>query len=167
MWTLAAIDKWLTRSIEALMVILFGVFLTIVCTKVVLRPFDRSIFGVDELVKMAFLTTSALGGAIAITKREHIAITYFVERFPRPVTISLYILGLALVGVMNAVLVYLSFEWIAGPGGNRWQPFGMPQAVVFMVVPISCGLGVFYSLVKIVLTLGGYESADQLWMPED
>ncbi|MEQ8365340.1 MAG: TRAP transporter small permease subunit [Roseicyclus sp.] len=167
MKSLAAFDAWLTRLVEAVMVILFGIFLVIVCTKVLLRPFDQSIFGVDELVKIAFLTTSALGGAVAISKREHIAITFFIEALPRPFTMAFYILGLLLVAVMNGALVYLSIDWIAGPGGNIWQPFGMRQAYVFIVVPIACSLAVFYSFVKIALTLGGEEGLDRLWMPED
>lgn len=167
MKTLAVVDIWITRAVEAAMVVLFGTFLAIVIAKVVLRPFDMSIFGVDELVKMSFLTTSALGGAIAISKREHIAITFFIEKLPRPFTMGFYILGLFLVAVMNAALVYLSFDWIAGPGRNIWQPFGMPQAYVFVVVPIACGLAVFYCFVKIALTLSGHEGIDRLWMPED
>ena len=51
--TLAAIDRVLTRAIEWLMVVLFGVFLVIVVTKVLMRPFDMAIYGVDEQVKIA------------------------------------------------------------------------------------------------------------------
>src|SRR6056297_3203446 len=142
---LAAFDAALTRLVENVMIALFAIFLVIVVTKVLLRPFDRAIFGVDELVKIAFLTTSALGGAVAIARREHIAITWFIEALPRPVTIGFYVLGLALVAAMNGALVYLSFDWIAGPGRNIWQPFGMQQAYVFMVVPLACTLAVFYS----------------------
>ena len=164
---LAALEAGLARLIENVMIVLFTVFLVIVVTKVLMRPFDAAIYGVDELVKIAFLTTSALGGAVAISLREHIAITVFIEALPRGVTLAFYILGLALVAVMNGALVYLSFDWIAGPGRNIWQPFGMPQAYVFVVVPISCGLGVLFSLVKIVLALGGEIETDRLWMPED
>lgn len=164
---LAAFDAALTRFVENVMIALFAIFLVVVVTKVLLRPFDQAIFGVDELVKIAFLTTSALGGAVAIARREHIAITFFIEALPRPVTLGFYILGLLLVALMNAVLFYLSFDWIAGPGGNRWQPFGMPQAYVFAVVPVACGLAVFFCFTRIALVLGGAEASDRLWMPED
>ncbi len=165
--TLSAIDRVLTRVIEALMVVLFGVFLVIVVTKVLMRPFDMAIYGVDEQVKIAFLCTSALGGAVAITKREHIAITFFIDMMPYYVKMAFYVAGLVLVGVMNAALVWLSIDWIAGPGKNMWQPFGMPQAYVFIIVPISCSIAVFYCVVRVVLTLGGRDSIDVLWMPED
>ncbi|MEO1108949.1 MAG: TRAP transporter small permease subunit [Pseudomonadota bacterium] len=165
--TLAAIDRVLTRFIEALMVVLFGVFLVIVVTKVLMRPFDMAVYGVDEQVKIAFLCTSALGGAVAITKREHIAITFFIDMTPYYVKMAFYVAGLVLVGVMNAALVWLSIDWIAGPGKNMWQPFGMPQAYVFIIVPISCSIAVFYCFVRVVLTLGGRDSIDVLWMPED
>ncbi|WP_120634209.1 TRAP transporter small permease [Ruegeria sp. EL01] len=165
--TLSTIDRVLTRVIEGLMVVLFGMFLVIVVTKVLMRPFDMAIYGVDEQVKIAFLCTSALGGAVAITKREHIAITFFIDLMPYYVKMAFYVAGLVLVGVMNAALVWLSFDWIAGPGRNMWQPFGMPQGYVFIIVPISCAIAVFYCFVRVVLTLGGRDSIDVLWMPED
>lgn len=165
--TLSTIDRVLTRLIEWLMVVLFGVFLVIVVTKVLMRPFDMAIYGVDEQVKIAFLCTSALGGAVAITKREHIAITFFIELLPYHIKMAFYVMGLALVGVMNAALVWLSVDWITGPGQNIWQPFGMPQAYVFVIVPISCSIAVFYCLVRITLTIGGRDSIDVLWMPEE
>lgn len=167
MATLFAIDKHLTRLLETLMTILFAAFLLIVFAKVTMRPFNAAIYGVDELVKMAFLSTSAIGGAVAITRREHIAITFFIDAMPHAIKMVLYLVGLALIAVMNGTLVYLSIDWIAGPGKNIWQPFGMPQSYVFAIVPIACSLAVFYCIVKIVLTLGGREKIDVLWMPED
>lgn len=164
---LATLEARLARLIENVMIVLFLIFLIIVVTKVLMRPFDAAIYGVDELVKIAFLATSALGGAVAISRQEHIALTVFIESLPRGLTLAFYILGLALVAFMNGALVYLSFDWIAGPGRNIWQPFGMPQAYVFVVVPIACGLGVLFSLVKIVLALGGEVEPNQLWMPRD
>lgn len=164
---LAAIDKKLARLLESIMVVLFGVFLVIVVTKVLMRPFNLAIFGVDEQVKIAFLTTSAIGGAVAISRREHIAISFFIDQLPRVLKMAFYVAGLALIGVMNAALVYLSFGWIAGPGKNLWQPFCMPQSYVFVIVPIACSIAVFFCFVKIVLTLGGREKIDVIWMPED
>jgi len=164
---LEKINRTLTVALETAMVLLFVVFLLIVCTKVLMRPFDIAIYGVDELVKIAFLTTSALGGAVAISRREHIAITVFIDWLPRPIKIGFYVLGLTLVAAINGLLVYLSFDWIAGPGNNIWQPFGMRQSYVFVIVPIACSLAVIFCVIKIILTLNGRENTDILWMPED
>lgn len=164
---LEAFNRWLTTALETIMVVLFAVFLVIVCTKVMMRPFDAAIYGVDELVKMSFLTTSALGGAVAISRREHIAITVFIDFLPRWLKIGFYLIGLSLVAVMNAVLVYLSFDWIAGPGKNIWQPFGMQQSYVFSIVPVACSIAVVFCVIRIIVTLAGRENTDVLWMPED
>lgn len=164
---LVAFNRTLTAALETIMVVLFGIFLVIVCTKVMMRPFNAAIYGVDELVKMSFLTTSALGGAVAISRREHIAITVFIDILPRAIKIGFYIMGLVLIAAINGILVYLSIDWIAGPGKNIWQPFGMPQSYVFAVVPVACSLAVVFCVIKIILTLAGRESTDVLWMPED
>lgn len=140
---LEEINRMLTVALETIMIVLFAIFLVIVCTKVMMRPFDAAIYGVDELVKISFLTTSALGGAVAISRREHIAITVFIDALPHSIKLCFYILGLALIAFMNGLLVYLSFDWITGPGKNIWQPFGMQQSYVFVIVPIACGIAVF------------------------
>lgn len=164
---LVVVDAALTRLVENVMILLFSIFLVIVVTKVLLRPFNQAIFGVDELVKIAFLTTSALGGAVAIAKREHIAITVLVDSFSRAARKVFHIIGLILVAVMNVALIYLSLDWIAGPGKNLWQPFGMPQSYVFAVVPIACSLAVFFCMTRILLVLSGEEDLKQKWAQED
>lgn len=165
--TLCSIDRFLVRFIEGVMILLFGIFLFIVVTKVLMRPVGMSIYGVDEQVKIAFLCTSALGGAVAISRREHIAITFFIDLLPHSAKTLLYVLGLLLVAVMNAALVWLSFDWIAGPGKNIWQPFGMPQGYVFIIVPIACTLAVIFCLIKVALLFGERESIDELRMREE
>ncbi|MCV0425059.1 MAG: TRAP transporter small permease subunit [Roseibium sp.] len=165
---LIALDRQLTRILEWLLIALFAVFLVLVCLLVVLRyGFSSSIYGGNEFITIAFLFTSAIGGAVCITKREHIAITFFIDMLPYQAKKLTYILGLALVGVINGAMVYYSIGWISLAGHNPWQPFGWPQGLVHASVPIGCGLAVFYCVVKIILTAAGRESIDILWMPED
>jgi TRAP-type C4-dicarboxylate transport system permease small subunit len=165
---LVALDKRLTTFLEWVLIALFAIFLVLVCLLVVLRyGFSSSIYGGNEFVTIAFLFTSAIGGAVCITRREHIAITFFVDMLPFEAKKWTYILGLALIAVINGAMVTYSVGWISLAGHNPWQPFGWPQGIVHAAVPIGCGLAVFYCFLKIVLTAAGRESIDVLWMPED
>ncbi len=165
---LASLERWLTQILEGILIILFAIFLTLVCILVVLRyGFSTSIFGGNEFVTIAFLFTSAIGGAVGISRREHIAITFFIDMLPRSFKMASYILGLLLVAVINGYMVYYSVNWIALAGHNPWQPFGWPQGIVHAAVPLGCSLAALFCLIKIALTLGGRVPMDQLWLPEE
>ena len=165
---LAAFDKWLTRLLEAILVALFAIFLVLTCVLVVLRyGFSTSIYGGNEFVTIAFLFTSAIGGAVGISRREHIAITFFIDLLPRPAKMGLYILGLVLIAVVNGYMIFYSISWIQLAGHNAWQPFGWPQGIVHAAIPVGCGLAVLFCLTRIALTLGGREQIDILWLPEE
>jgi hypothetical protein len=78
-------DKWLTKLLEWLLVALFFGFFFMVCVLVVLRyGFGDTIVGGNEGVTVAFVFTVAIGAAVAITRREHIAITFFRPDTRRP-----------------------------------------------------------------------------------
>ena len=165
---LKSFERRLARILEAILVLLFALILILVCSIVVLRfGFSYGVVGSDEIVRKAFLFTSAIGGAVGIARHEHIAITYFIDNMPRPIKMALYILGLALIAVVNLAVIYYAWGWIATTGSYPWQPFNLPKIIVQLVIPIGCGLAVLFCITKIILTLGGRENIDIVWLPED
>ena len=168
MGALKTFETWLARMLEGLLILLFGFFLILVCAIVILRfGFDIGIHGSDELVRKAFLFTSAIGGAVGIMRHEHIAITFFIDNMPRPIKMALYVLGLSLVCLVNAAMIWYAGDWIGATGNFPWQPFNVPKILVQVAIPIGCGLAVLFCLIKIVLTLAGRESIDVVWLPEE
>lgn len=168
MQLLLKIDGILTRALEFILVLLFAFFLILVCLLVVLRyGFSTSITGGNELVTIAFLFTSAIGGAVGIRRSDHIAITVFIDMLPLTLKKWVYIVGLLLIALINGYMVYYTFGWIEKAGHFPWQPFGWPQGIVHSAIPIGCGLAIFYCFFKIILTLSGAEKMDVLWLPED
>lgn len=165
---LEKIDKGLSHVLEWFLILAFAIFLVLVCLLVLLRyGLETGITGGNEFVTIAFLYTSAIGGALAISRREHIAITFFIDLLPRPIKKWIYIFGLALIAVLNGFMTYYSISWIEKTGRFPWQPLGWPQGVVQAAVPIGCTLAILYCLIKIILTIGNRENIDVLWMPED
>ena len=82
--------KWLIKSeriINRLMgyilsLLFFGI-VTLVIALVFLRyGFNTTIVGGNELVVILFIYTSAIGAAVIVGKKEHIAITYFIDKLP-------------------------------------------------------------------------------------
>ncbi len=165
---LIRLEKRLTQLLEWLLVLLFGFFLIMVCALVLLRyGFSTSIFGGNELVTIAFIITSAIGGAVCVAKHEHIAITFFIDQLPNYLKRVCYILGMLLIAVINGYMIYYSYDWIAMAGHYPWQPLGWPQGMVHAVIPVAGGLAIFYCLLKVLLVLTERVSVDVVWMPED
>ena len=94
---LIRLEKILTQLLEWVLVLLFGFFLIMVCVLVLLRyGFSTSIFGGNELVTIAFIITSAIGGALCISKNEHIAITFLIDQLPPLPEVSVLCSGYAI-----------------------------------------------------------------------
>ena len=72
----------LVRALEITFGICFLVMFALIVTQVALRyGFNESIGGANELATILFAYTSALGIAVGIAKRDHMAISWFTERF--------------------------------------------------------------------------------------
>ena len=156
---LVAFENWLTRILEWILVaIFFGFFILIIVLVVLRYVFNTTIIGANEGIVIAFVFTTAIGGAVAISRKEHIAITYFVDKLPERLRTGIDILGLALVALINAVMVWQSIYWIGRTGGFMMPAMQMPQFVAQISIPIGCGLAIVYCLIKILLRLSGRES---------
>ncbi|MFC1549685.1 TRAP transporter small permease [Candidatus Neomarinimicrobiota bacterium] len=153
--------KWLkkielvfTRLLEYILRLLFLCFLTIVIVLVFLRyGFNTTIVGGNELIVILFIYTSAIGAAVIIGRKEHIAITYFVQKMSPQINRLVNILNFLLVAILNGALIKYSFPWISKTGSYSTATLGIPQLYLQIIVPISCSIAIFYCLVQIFLLL--------------
>ncbi len=154
------VESVLTHVLEAVVAVCFVAILALVVTLVVLRyVFNSSITGANELITVLFVYTTAIGAAVAVGRHEHIAVTFAVERLPprlRRVTDGL---GLALIALINAVLVWESLRWIRDTGAFLMPSTGLPRAVAQLSVPVGCGFAVVYCLIRLLLLATGKELA--------
>ena len=80
---MSAIETKLNYLLERLLaLLLFSIFAAIVLLVVLRYVFNTTIVGGNEGALVAFVYTTALGGALAAAKQEHIAIHYFVDLMP-------------------------------------------------------------------------------------
>ena len=89
------LEQILVRALEISFSICFLVMFALVVIQVALRyGFNESIGGANELATILFAYTSALGIAVGIAKRDHMAISWFTGRFPLKVRKAIDVLGL-------------------------------------------------------------------------
>ena len=164
---IVAFEKWLTRILEWILVAIFFIFFAVVILMVVLRyVFNTTIIGANEGIVIAFVFTTAIGGAVAISRREHIAITYFIDKLPKRLNTGISLLGLALVALINAVVAWQSIYWIERTGGFMMPAMQLPQIVAQISVPIGCGLAIVYCLINFILLASGREPRDAIQTSE-
>ena len=150
MSALSAIETSLSKFLErVLTVLLFVIFVAIVLLVVLRYVFNTTIIGGNEGALVLFVYSTAIGGALAVAREEHIAIHYFVDLMPSGVQRIIRIFQLALVMIVNAAVVWYSIIWIAKTGGFLMPALQLPQAVAQVSISIGCGLALAYCLIGI------------------
>ena len=112
-----------------------------------------------------FIYTTALGAALAVGKREHIKIMFFVDKLPPVLRTAALVLGLLLVAFINIVIFRLSFPWMMKVGMSESPVMRVPMWAVQISVPLGCGLVVFYCIFDSWKIIRGYLSGkgDARW----
>lgn len=148
------LEHLLTRLLEGIIVLSFFCILSLIITLVILRyGFNATIIGANEFVVILFIYTSALGAAIVIGKKEHISITYFIDKLSHSVRKIVDIINFLLIAFINGVMIWYSFHWIKITGGYLTAVLKIQQAYSQIVVPIGCSVAIFYCMYHIILTL--------------
>jgi TRAP-type C4-dicarboxylate transport system permease small subunit len=145
-----------TRILEVFVVVCFFAIFAMTVTLVVLRyVFNSSIMGGNELIEYLFIYTSAIGAAAALARREHISITYFIDKLPAVARRVVQVTGFLLVAVINAAVVFYSIPWIRATGAFESPVLRLPDRLIQLIVPIGSGLAIVFCLCHILLLLGG------------
>lgn len=154
------LESLLTRALEfVLAMFLLAIAATVVALVVLRYVFNSSITGANEMVTILFVYTTAVGAALAIGKREHIAIPFAVEALPHRGQKIADIIGLVLVATLNAVMFGYSFGWIRITGEYLMPSTGLPRVVAQVSVPLGCGLAIVYCLLRLFAPPGGQQDS--------
>jgi TRAP-type C4-dicarboxylate transport system permease small subunit len=158
----------LTHVLEGMMMVSFLIILVLVVTLVVLRyVFNSSITGANEIITVLFVYTTAIGAAVAVGKREHIAITFAAERLPLNLRKAVDAVGLLLIALINGVMLWYSVGWIGTTGGFLMPSTGLPRIVAQVSIPLGCGLAVLYCTFRLIHALTGEEELGRSLMRDE
>ena len=166
---IARLDRAIINTAEVTIVAALIVIFALVNLLVVLRyVFGSTIVGGNEFIVVLFIYTTAIGAAVAVSRKEHIAINFLVDRLPVGSRKILEIFGFALIALINAVMVWYSLTiWIPLTGRFILPALQLPQGYAQAAVPIGCGLVALSSLLQMALLLAGKEGAGSLGTTEE
>jgi TRAP-type C4-dicarboxylate transport system permease small subunit len=151
---LSRIEYMLTRILDGIIVLCFmGIFILIITLVILRYGFNTTIIGGNELVVILFIYTSALGAAVIVGKREHIAITWFIDKLPATPRKAVDIINFLSIAFINAVMIFFSIHWIGTTGNYLTAVLRIPQIYAQIIVPVGCGVALLYCLYQILLIL--------------
>jgi TRAP-type C4-dicarboxylate transport system permease small subunit len=162
------LEHLLVRTLEIVFCICFLIMFALVVTQVALRyGFNESIGGANELATILFGYTSALGIAVGIARREHMAISWFTERLPPSACKAVDVIGLILLAAVNVVIFWYSLRWIEVTGSRMISVLQVPRWTAQVAIPIGTGASAVFCFIKLYLGLKGDEELGVPWMQED
>jgi TRAP-type C4-dicarboxylate transport system permease small subunit len=145
-------QRILVIILDSVITFFFSIIFMLTVLLVVLRyVFNTAIIGGNEAMEYLFIYTTAIGAASALARREHIKITYFVDKVPRAARRFVDILGLILIGFINAVMIWYGIPWIQSVGSFESPVLRIPNMVVQASIPIGCGLVIICCLCLMVM----------------
>jgi TRAP-type C4-dicarboxylate transport system permease small subunit len=143
-----------TKILEWFITLCFFVVLMLTIVLVILRyGFNEAIIGGSELMEYLFIYTTAIGAAAALARREHIKITWFVDKLGPAYQRVAAIAGFLLIGFINAVMIRYSIPWIRSVGGFESPVLRLPNRSVQLIIPIGSGLVILYCVYHVVEAL--------------
>ena len=162
------LESVLIRTLEVAFSICFLLMFVLIVAQVVLRyGLNESIGGANELATILFAYTSALGIAVAIAKRDHMAISWFSERLPPMPRKAIDVLGLVLLAALNILMFHYSVKWIGVTGDRMISVLQIPRWTAQIAIPIGTGASAVFCLIKLYLGLRGDEELGLPWRQGD
>jgi TRAP-type C4-dicarboxylate transport system permease small subunit len=153
---LTAAFRVLLKFLEAAITIFFFVILMLTIVLVILRyGFNEAIIGGNEVMEYLFIYTTAIGAAVALGRREHIKITWFIDKLSHRSRQLVDVFGFLLIAFINAVMIYYSVPWIRSVGGFESPILRLPNRTIQLIIPIGCVLVILYCLYHIIVAIVG------------
>jgi TRAP-type C4-dicarboxylate transport system permease small subunit len=166
--TVKRLEGLLVRTLEFVFCNCFFVMFALIVTQVALRyGFNESIGGANEFATILFAYTSALGIAVGIAKRDHMAISWFTERLSPTSRKVIDVIGLTLLALLNIVIFWYSLRWISITGGRMISVLQVPRWTAQIAIPIGTGTSVIFCCIKLWLGFRGDEELGVAWMQDD
>lgn len=162
------LEQGLVRALEIAFSTCFLIMFALVVTQVALRyGFNESIGGANELATILFAYTSALGIAVGIARRDHMAISWFTERLSVRARKIIDAVGLVLLLILNLVIFWYSLRWIDITGSRMISVLHVPRWTAQIAIPIGTGASALFCFIKLWLGLRGDEELGVPWMRDD
>lgn len=144
--------KLLDKAIETFIVVLLTIMVIVALWQVASRYVFNSPSTIsEELLRYCLIWLAMIGTAYMFGLREHMAMTFFTEKFSESVQHKLAILSEVIIIIFSiAVLLYGGINITMLTMNQVSAALGIPMGYVYVVLPLSGALIIYYSIVNII-----------------
>jgi TRAP-type C4-dicarboxylate transport system permease small subunit len=145
------ISDVLNRVCETTLILFLAAMAIIVLLQVIFRYLlHLPLFWTEECARYCLVWASLLGAAIALKRGEHIALTFFLERFPLRVSRGLTQIARFSVVAILAIMLWGGVKLVLVTSLQTSPALRIPMAVPYLALPISSGIMLIHVITAIV-----------------
>ena len=129
--------------------------------------FGYSSTAFEEFLTVAFVLIVFFGAALSIREKQHISITYLIDK-TKPKTRAIFdIVDNVIIALINVALCYYSIVWIQKIGHIISPASGLKMGYYYVAVPITSAIAVLYCIVEILQHFVKIDDADKGYLTDD
>lgn len=135
------ISDWLNRLCEIALIFILAAMALVVFLQVLFRyVLHLPLFWTEEFARYCLVWASLLGAGIALKRHQHIAVTFFLERFPQRLSGILSIAGSISVVLILVVMTWGGIRLVLITSAQISPALRIPMAVPYLALPIGSGV---------------------------
>lgn len=145
------ISDWLNRVCEIALIVILSAMAIVVFMQVLFRyVLHLPLFWTEEFARYCLVWASLLGAAIALKRQEHIAVTFFLERFPLRFRGLMTLVGRISVALILGVMTWGGVKLVWITSAQISPALRIPMAIPYLALPIGSAVMLFHMISFII-----------------
>ena len=141
------ISDWLNRLCEIALIVILSAMAVVVFLQVLFRyVLHLPLFWTEEFARYCLVWASLLGAAVALKRQEHIAVTFFLERFPRRTTGLITTVARLSVTLILGVMTWGGVKLVLLTSAQISPALRIPMAIPYLALPIGSAVMLFHMI---------------------
>jgi TRAP-type C4-dicarboxylate transport system permease small subunit len=140
-----SVSDFLNRICEVALIILLAAMALVVFLQVVFRYIlHLPLFWTEEFARYCLVWASLLGAAVALKRGEHIAVTLFLDHFPKRAARALIVVAQISVILILAVMAWGGIKLVLVTSAQISPALRIPMAVPYLALPVGSVIMLFH-----------------------
>jgi TRAP-type C4-dicarboxylate transport system permease small subunit len=148
------ISDIVNRIAEIAIVVIISLMAVAVFAEVIFRyVLPLPLFWTEEFARYCLVWSSLLGAGVALKRGEHIAVTFFTDKFPKTIQMKVSLLVQIFIAVFLGVILWGGFCLVIITRHQLSPAMRIPMSWPYMAVPIGSLIMLFHEITFIYLQL--------------
>ncbi|MGD9033012.1 MAG: TRAP transporter small permease [Desulfobacteraceae bacterium] len=140
-----SVSDFLNRICELALVILLAAMAVVVFLQVLFRyVLHLPLFWTEEFARYCLVWASLLGAAVALKRGEHIAVTFFLDTFPKRAARALTLFAQVSVVLILVVMVWGGIKLVLVTRAQISPALRISMAIPYLALPVGAVIMLFH-----------------------